>query len=133
VRAARRARRVSAISIAVLVLGGCALFLFESQTFGRLALAIGVGWGLMWIALRHLTRTGGDLLEDLRRRRWTLIGIATALVAAGWVVFFAVWEELGLLLVVLGALPLLMVLGTVRREPMLSPMDGPPFGETEQH
>lgn len=132
-RAARRARRVSAISIAVLVLGGCALFLFESQTFGRLALAIGVGWGLMWIALRHLTRTGGDLLEDLRRRRWTLIGIATALVAAGWVVFFAVWEELGLLLVVLGALPLLMVLGTVRREPMLSPMDGPPFGETEQH
>jgi hypothetical protein len=32
-RTARRARLLSALSIAVLILGGCALFLFESQTF----------------------------------------------------------------------------------------------------
>jgi hypothetical protein len=54
------------------------------------------------------------------------------LVGAGWVVFFTVWEELGLLLVVLGAGSLVVLLVGVRHEPMLSPMDGPPFGETEQ-
>ena len=54
------------------------------------------------------------------------------LVGAVWVVFFTVWEELGLLLVVLGAGSLVVLLVGVRHEPMLSPMDGPPFGETEQ-
>jgi hypothetical protein len=86
----------------------------------------------MWMALRHMVRTGGDFLEDVRRRRGMLIGVAALLVGAGWLVFFSVWEELGLLLVVLGAGPLFLLLGGVRREPMLSPMDGPPFGETEQ-
>jgi hypothetical protein len=96
------------------------------------ALATGVGWGLIWLAVRHVARTGGDFFEALHSRRWPLIGIAAVLVPAGWVVFFAVWEELGLLLVLLGALPLVILLTGTRQEPMLSPMDGPPFGETEQ-
>lgn len=131
-RTARRARLLSAVSIAVLILGGCALFLFESQTFGRIALALGVGWGLMWLGLRHIVSTGGDFFEEIHRRRWPLIGVGALLVGAGWVVFLTLWEELGLLLVVLGAGPLFLLLAGVRREPMLSPMDGPPFGETEQ-
>ena len=40
------------------------------------------------------------------------------------------WEELGLLLVLLGAVPLLLMTATARNEVPLSPMDGPPFGET---
>jgi len=132
VRTARRARLLSGGSIAVLILGGCALFLFESQTFGRIALALGAGWGFMWMVLRHVVSTGGDVFAAVRRWRWRLIGVGALLVGAGWVVFFTVWEELGLLLVVLGAGPLFLLLLGVRREPMLSPMDGPPFGETEQ-
>ena len=129
-RAARRLRRLAVLSIALLLFGGCALFLFESQTFGRSAIAIGVGWGLFWLAVRHLARTGSDLFQAARRWRWPLAGGAVLLIGAGWVVFLTAWEELGLLLVLLGAVPLLILVASVRQEPLLSPMDGPPFGDT---
>jgi hypothetical protein len=131
-RAARRLRIGSALAIAVLVTGGCAVFLFESQTLGRIAIAIAGMWGTCWILARYLAAGGRDPVGDLHRRGRLLVGVGAALVVSGWVAFFAVWEELGLLLVVLGALPLLLRLVGVQREPLWSPLDGPPFGETEQ-
>jgi hypothetical protein len=123
-------RNLAVLSIALLLLGGCALFLFESQTFGRIAIAMGLGWGLFWTAVRHLARSDSDLFQAARRRRWPLLGCAVLLTGAGWIVFLTAWEELGLLLVLLGAVPLLILAATARREPLLSPMDGPPFGDT---
>ena len=90
------------------------------------------GWGSIWILVRYLSAGGADLLESLRRKSRLFVGVGAALVVAGWVAYFAVWEELGLLLVVLGAMPFTLPLLGVRREPLLSPLDGPPFGETEQ-
>ena len=116
--------------IAVLLLGGAALFLLEGQTVGRLVLAFGLFWGIFWLALRHLGRTGELPDATIRRRRTSLLASGLLMVAAGWVAFFALWEELGLLLVVLGAVPLLLIVAYVRQEPLASPMDGPPFGET---
>jgi hypothetical protein len=52
------------------------------------------------------------------------------LIGAGSVVFLTAWEELGLLLVLLGAVLLLMLVAGVRQKPLLSPMDGPTFGDT---
>ena len=123
-------RTLAVLSIALVLLGGCALFLFESQTFGGIAIAIGVGWGLFWMSVRYLARTGSDLFQAARRWRWPLVGSAALLIGAGWVVFLTSWEELGLLLVLLGAVPLLILVASTRREPLLSPMDGPPFGDT---
>src|SRR4051794_14802543 len=102
-RAARRMRRLAVLSIAFLLLGGCALFLFESQTIGRIAIACGLGWGLFWMGVRHAARTGSALFRAARRWRGPLLSSALLLIAAGWVVFFTAWEELGLLLVLLGA------------------------------
>ena len=129
-RAAKRMRRLAVLSIAFLLLGGAALFLFESQTIGRMAIALGLGWGLFWLGVRHAARTGGDPFQAAHRRRRALLGAAVLVVVAGWVVYFTAWEELGLLLVLLGAVPLLVLTATARQEVLLSPMDGPPFGET---
>lgn len=129
-KVARRIRVGSVVLIALLVLGGCALFLFESQTFGRLALGLGVGWGFLWLGLRYLARTGEEPEAAIRRRRGALVVIGLLLAGTGWVVFFTLWEELGLLLVVLGAIPWLLVTMWVKRDPLVSPMDGPPFGDT---
>jgi hypothetical protein len=125
----RLARVAAAFAISILIVGGCALFLFESQTFGRIALVLGVGWALMWLMLRHLARHR-DPLEALQRHRLLLIGVSAVLAAAGWAAFFLLWEELGLLLVLFGALALSPLIAGVRRRPQLSPLDGPPFGET---
>lgn len=129
-RAAGRLRKLAVLLIAALLLGGCALFLFESQTFGRIAIAAGLGWALFWMGGRYLARTGGDLSQATLRWRWPLVGSAVVLIGAGWVVFLTAWEEVGLLLVLLGAVPLLILTAGVRHEPLLSPMDGPPFGDT---
>jgi hypothetical protein len=129
-KVARRIRVGSAVLIALLVLGGCALFLFESQTFGRLALGLGVGWGVLWWGLRYLARTGDEPEAAIRRRRGALFVIGLLVAGAGWVVFFTLWEELGLLLVVLGSIPWLLLTMWVKRGPLASPMDGPPFGDT---
>jgi hypothetical protein len=128
-RAARRVRLLATAAIAFLVFGGCALFLFESQTIGRILLVLGLAWALFRVALRHLARDG-DVFGAVHRRRWLFVSASAVLVGAGWIVFFAAWEELGLLLVLFGSLPLLALIATVRRVPLLSPMDGPPFGET---
>jgi hypothetical protein len=101
-------RAGAAVLIAVLVLGGCALFLFESQTFGGIALVLGV----FWAGVRYLAQTGETLEGAIKRRRGVLI--VTGL----------------LILVVLGALPLLLVTIGVKSDPLASPMDGPPFGDT---
>jgi hypothetical protein len=130
-RAALRLRVASALVIGVLFFGGCALFLFESQTFGRVGIALGTGWALFWLLVRRRRKHGANPFEALRHQRRSLIGLGVLVVAAGWAVFFTVWENLGLLLVVLGAIPLLIVtLGVRQREQLLSPMDGPPFGDT---
>jgi hypothetical protein len=129
-RAARRMRTLAVLSIVLLLLGGCALFLFESQTFGRIAIAIGLGWGLFWTGVRYAARTGSDLFQAALRWSWPLVSSAVLVIGAGWVVFLTAWEELGLLLVLLGAVPLLILIAGARREPRLSPMDGPPFGDT---
>jgi hypothetical protein len=129
-RAARRMRTLAVLSIVLLLLGGWALFLFESQTFGRIAIALGIGWGLFWMGVRHVARPGSDLFQTALRGRWPLVSSAVLLIGAGWVVFLTAWEELGLLLVLLGAVPLLILIAGARREPLLSPMDGPPFGDT---
>jgi hypothetical protein len=128
-RAASRMRALAVLLIALLFFGGCALFVFESQTFGRLAIAAGVGWGLFWGGVRYLARGGGDVFQATLRWRWALVSSAVLLIAAGWVVFLTAWEELGLLFVLLGAVPLLMLIAAARHEPLLSPMDGPPFGD----
>jgi hypothetical protein len=127
---ARRIRFGSAALIAVLLLGGCALFLFESQTFGRIALVLGLAWALFWIGLKYLARTGESPEAAVERRRGLLFVAGLVMVGAGWVVFFTLWEELGLLLVVLGAVPWLLIVVWVEDRPMSSPMDGPPFGDT---
>jgi hypothetical protein len=88
-----------------------------------------LAWALLWFGLRYAARKG-DVFEAIHRRRRSLVCVSAGLIGAGWVVFFAVWEELGLLLVVLGAMPLVIVIGNVRRAPLLSPIDGPPYGET---
>jgi hypothetical protein len=89
---ARRIRVGSAGLIALLLLGGCALFLFESQTFGRVALVLGLAWALFWIGLRYIARTGEAPGAAIKRRRGVLVG--------------------------------------VQSQPLASPMDGPPFGDT---
>ena len=130
-RSATHMRVASALLIAVLFFGGCALFLYESQTVGRVGIAVGTAWAFFWLLARRLRKHGDDPFEALRRSRRYLIGAGVVGVAAGWAVFFTVWEELGLLLVVLGAIPLLIVtVGVRQREELLSPMDGPPFGDT---
>jgi hypothetical protein len=122
----RRLAAVLALAGAALFLGGCALFLFQSQTLGLLAMALGAGCGFAW---QH--QVDGEIAAGLRRRTRLLVSAGAALVVAGWVCFFAVWEELGLLLVVLGAVPLAVPLLSVRRRDLGSPLDGPPFGETQ--
>jgi ABC-type Na+ efflux pump permease subunit len=129
-RAALRLRVGSAVLIAALVLGGCTLFLFESQTLGRIALILGVAWAAFWIGLKYLARTGEEPQAAIKRRRGVLIVSGLVIVGAGWLAFFTLWEELGLLLVVFGAIPLLLVTIGVKRDPLASPMDGPPFGDT---
>jgi hypothetical protein len=129
-RAAARTRTVAVLIPCLLFFGGCALFLFESQTFGRIALALGLGGGLFWAAIRYLARSGDDPLQAVARRRWPLIVVSAMLVLAGWAIFLAVWEELGLLLVVLGAVPLILLIAGVKHRPLLSPTDGPPYGDT---
>ena len=129
-RTACRMRTLAVLAITVLFFGGCALFLVESQTVGRIGIAAGLGWALFWVGMRYLARTGGGLHETTRRWRWLLVGLSAVLVGAGWLVFLTAWEELGLLLVLLGAAPLLILTAGVRQEPLLSPMDGPPFGDT---
>ena len=129
-RAAHRARVGSAVLISLLVFGGAALFLFESQTFGGAALAAGLGWAWFWLGVRHLARTGEEPEAAIRRRRGALFVIGLFLAGAGWIVFFTLWEELGLLLVVLGAVPWLLITVWVKQDPLASPLDGPPFGET---
>lgn len=123
-------RVLALLAIAALFFGGSALFLLESQTFGRIAIALGLGWALFWVGLRHLARTGDNVFDSAQRRRLPLVASAALLVGAGWVVFLTAWEELGLLLVLFGAFPLLILVAGVRHRPMLSPMDGPPFGDT---
>ena len=118
--------------LGLLFVGGSALFLFESQTIGRACIGISVAGAFGWVALTHLFRSGEDPFAHVRRLRRPLIGGGVALIVAGWVVFFAVWDQLGLLLVVIGAAPLLVVLAGVKRDPLLSPLDGPPFGDTGQ-
>ena len=116
--------------IVLLVAGGCTLFLFESQTFGLVALALGLGWAFFWEGLRYLAKTGEALDDAIHRTRGALIATGLLTAGAGWVVFFTLWEELGLLLVVLGALPLLLVITGVKSDPLTAPLDGPPFGDT---
>ena len=127
---ARRMRFGSVVLIVVLVAGGCALFLFESQTLGLVALVLGIGWALFWAGLKYLAKTGEALDDAIKRTRGALIATGLLTVATGWLAFFTLWEELGLLLVVLGALPLLLVITGVKSDPLASPLDGPPFGET---
>ena len=127
---ALRIRVGSAVLSAALVLGGCTLFLFESQTVGRVALVLGLAWALFWIGLKYLARTGEAPEAAIKRRRRVLIVAGLLMVGAGWLVFFTLWAELGLLLVVLGAIPWLLTLIGVESRPLASPMDGPPFGDT---
>ena len=129
-RAAVRLRGVAGVVLGVLLVGGCGLFLWESQTFGRIAIALGLGGTALWIGLRYLVGHAGDPLQAIQRWRWPLVGLAALLVAAGWVLFFAVWEELGLLIALFGAVPLLLLTAGVRSRPLSSPMDGPPYGDT---
>ena len=82
------------------------------------------------MGVRYLARTGSDPLQAAGRWRWPLVVSAVLLAGAGWVVFLTWWEELGLLLVLLGAVPLLVLVAGARHEPLLSPMDGPTFGDT---
>ena len=105
--------------------------MFKTKSFaaGASALAIGLGWGLFWMGMRYLASTGSDLFQADHRPRWPLVA-SGVLIGAGWLVFLTAWEELGLLLVLLGAVPLLLLGASTRREPLLSPMDGPPFGDT---
>jgi hypothetical protein len=86
--------------------------------------------GVFWAGVRYLAQTGETLEGAIKRRRGVLIVTGLLMVGAGWLVFFTLWEELGLLLVVLGALPLLLVTIGVKSDPLASPMDGPPFGDT---
>ena len=102
--AARYLRLGSALAITVLFVGGCVLFVEKSQTFGSIGIVTGAAWLCLWITSRWSAK-GRDPFEVLRTWRPALIGVGGLVVVAGWVVFFAAWEELGLLLVTLGALP----------------------------
>jgi hypothetical protein len=122
----RIGRTMIALAVVPFVLG-VAVFLTESQTIGRILMGIGAFCGLVFVVFRR----GPDaVLAGLRARRWVLVALGSATALAGWVVYFALSETIGLLLVVLAALPLVLTLFDVRREPLASPLDGPPFGET---
>jgi uncharacterized membrane-anchored protein len=129
-RVARRLRITLFVLVVVLLVGGAGLFLFESQTFGRIALTLGLGGAVLWIGVRYIYRHNDDPLEAIQRWRWPLVALAALMVAAGWVLFFAVWEELGLLIVLFGALPLLLLTAGVSYRPLTSPIDEPPYGDT---
>ena len=124
---ARRLRVGVPAAAVLLFVTGCAVFALWSQTAGKVLLA-GVFIGLLWLFLRR-----GDpeaALRTLRRLRPLLIALAVVLVVGGWVVFAAIDQDLGLLLVLLGGLALAVNLFGVKGDPMASPMDGPFYGDT---
>jgi hypothetical protein len=71
------------------------------------------------------------VVAALEQRRPVLVACGATTVGAGWVAFTTLSEELGLLLVLIGAGALVVTLLGVRRKPTASPLDGPMFGETE--
>lgn len=82
----------------------------------------------MWLMFRP---TGGDdPLARWRRRRPWFIAAGLVSIAAGWIVFFAVHGDLGLLLVVLGGICLAAVLIGIEEDHRTGHTDGPWFGET---
>jgi hypothetical protein len=124
--ARRIGRTVIALTVVPLALG-IAVFLLESQTVGQFLIAVGAGFGVLLLVLR---RDPEAFLAGLRARRRVLIATGAATAVAGWVAFFAWSEIVGLLLVVLAAIPLTLTLLDVKQDPLASPLDGPPFGET---
>jgi hypothetical protein len=106
---------------------GCFVFLTWSQVIGQLLLA--PSFGILMCILFFRWREKPEMA--LARRRVPFLVIGASVVAAGWVVFFVVDEELGLLLTLLGAAPLSALLLGVRHDTAAGLTDGPYFGETE--
>jgi hypothetical protein len=125
---ARRLRIAIPAAAAVLLVAGCVTFAIWSQTLGSIALALGLGLGLIWFFLRQGDPDGA--VSTLRRARPQLIAIGGALVAAGGAVYAVVDQDLGLLLVLLGGATLAVNLLGLKQEPLASPMDGPIYGDT---
>jgi hypothetical protein len=125
-RSTRVGRAVIALS-ATSFLAGVAVFVGLSQTIGQLLIASGAGLGLLFLLFR---RNPEAVLAGIQRRRNVLVAAGGTVVVAGWVAYFAISEIVGLLLVVLGSLPLIVLLLRVKQDPLASPLDGPPFGET---
>jgi hypothetical protein len=74
-----------------------------------------------------------DPFAGPRRYRKTLVAVALLTIGLGWVAYFSVDGDLGLLLVVIGSLPLLLTLVGMRSDPVMDaagPIDGPWFGDT---
>lgn len=77
-----------------------------------------------------MIRNDRNPIESIGRRGGRSSVSQRSSVLVGWAIFFAVWEELGLLLVLFGAVPLLLLIAGANQRPLASPTDGPPFGDT---
>lgn len=102
------------------------MFVTWSQTIGRLVIAPGAVILITWLMFRNGLESQGRW----HQRRPAVIGLGLTLVAAGWIVFFALDGDLGLLLVVLGAIVISATALDVQRDPAGGPIDGPWYGDT---
>ena len=125
---ARRLRYAIPVVGLLIFLGGCSIFVLWSQVIGTFVLLPGVFVGAMWAAARH--GFDNDPMGAWRRRRWAFFSCGLALAAVGWVLFFTVDGDLGLLAVVLGGLAISAATLGVRRDVAGGPTDGPWYGET---
>lgn len=134
-RAARRLRVGSVLAILLLFAGGCTLYVLVSQTFGTLLLLPAAFWATCWILFRAADEDG-DIDAPVRARRIPVLTAGVLLFVLGWIAFFTLDQDLGLLLVLLGSLPVLIVavVGGVTTDPVAAasdaPLSGPPYGET---
>ena len=130
-RAARRIRIATAIFAVSSFGGACLVFALWSQTIGKLLFLPGAAIAFLWFLVK--TAEPDDPFAGPRRYRRALVAVALLTIALGWAAYFTVDGDLGLLLVVIGSLPLLLSLVGMRSDPVLDaagPIDGPWYGDT---